>query len=85
MFLFVFLRFGPRFPPMNKAYDVHLQDVGTEVAKEIGIHDIVHRGVYTCLGGPNFETVAELRMLSMVGVDAVGKIILFLNFSYFSL
>lgn len=58
---------------MNAAYDAHLLDVGTQVAKEMGIEDIVHRGVYTCLGGPNFETVAELRMLSMVGVDAVGE------------
>ncbi|XP_043287931.1 purine nucleoside phosphorylase-like isoform X2 [Venturia canescens] len=65
-------RFGPRFPPMNAAYNAHLLDVGTEIAKEMGIDDIIHRGVYTCLGGPNFETVAELRMLSMVGVDAVG-------------
>lgn len=32
----------------------------------------VHEGVYTCLGGPNFETVAELCMLKAVGVDAVG-------------
>ncbi|XP_031825947.1 purine nucleoside phosphorylase isoform X2 [Nomia melanderi] len=65
-------RFGPRFPPMNKAYDKMLLGVGQEVAKEMGIGDIVHEGVYTCLGGPNFETVAELKMLRMVGVDAVG-------------
>ncbi len=25
------------------------------------------------LGGPNFETVAELRMLRVCGVDAVGE------------
>ncbi|EFN84296.1 Purine nucleoside phosphorylase [Harpegnathos saltator] len=66
------LRFGPRFPPMNKAYNVTLRDIGAQVAEEMGISDIVHRGVYTCLGGPNFETVAELKMLRMVGVDAVG-------------
>ncbi|XP_014475820.1 PREDICTED: purine nucleoside phosphorylase isoform X2 [Dinoponera quadriceps] len=65
-------RFGPRFPPMNKAYNVTLMDIGKQVAGEMGISNIVHRGVYTCLGGPNFETVAELKMLRMVGVDAVG-------------
>ncbi|XP_044001272.1 purine nucleoside phosphorylase-like isoform X2 [Aphidius gifuensis] len=65
-------RFGPRFPPMNKAYNKQLLEVGTQVAEEMGISDIIHKGVYTCLGGPNFETVAELKMLSMVGVDAVG-------------
>ncbi|CAL1678565.1 unnamed protein product [Lasius platythorax] len=65
-------RFGPRFPPMNKAYNTVLMEIGRQVAQEMGIDDIVHKGVYTCLGGPNFETVAELKMLRMVGVDAVG-------------
>ncbi|KAH0548725.1 purine nucleoside phosphorylase-like isoform X1 [Cotesia glomerata] len=65
-------RFGPRFPPMNKAYDRELLKVGQEVAEEMGLSDIVHRGVYTCLGGPSFETVAELKMLRMIGIDAVG-------------
>ncbi|XP_076247245.1 purine nucleoside phosphorylase isoform X2 [Calliopsis andreniformis] len=65
-------RFGPRFPPMNKAYNTNLLEIGQQVAEEMGICDIVHKGVYTCLGGPNFETVAELKMLRMVGVDAVG-------------
>ncbi|XP_019866250.2 purine nucleoside phosphorylase isoform X2 [Aethina tumida] len=65
-------RFGPRFPPMNQAYQRELRVDGKEIAKQLGIGDIVHEGVYTCLGGPNFETVAELRMLKMLGVDAVG-------------
>ncbi|XP_076752326.1 purine nucleoside phosphorylase isoform X2 [Xylocopa sonorina] len=65
-------RFGPRFPPMNKAYNIQLLETGQQVAEEMGISDIVHKGVYTCLGGPNFETVAELKMLRMIGVDAVG-------------
>ncbi|XP_044737564.1 purine nucleoside phosphorylase isoform X2 [Chrysoperla carnea] len=65
-------RFGPRFLPMNKAYNSDLIKLGKEVAKELNIADIVKEGVYTCLGGPNFETVAELKMLKLVGVDAVG-------------
>ncbi|KAL0822557.1 hypothetical protein ABMA28_004600 [Loxostege sticticalis] len=65
-------RFGPRFPPMNKAYNLEYRKIAKEVAKEQGIDNIVREGVYTCLGGPNFETVAELNMLKMVGVDAVG-------------
>lgn len=65
-------RFGPRFPPMNKAYDRDLIAEGKKIAKEMGIESQVHEGVYTCLGGPNFETVAELRMFKAWGVDAVG-------------
>ncbi|XP_023936787.1 purine nucleoside phosphorylase isoform X2 [Bicyclus anynana] len=65
-------RFGPRFPPMNKAYNYEFRKIAKEVAKELNIQDIVREGVYTCLGGPNFETVAEINMLKMVGVDAVG-------------
>ncbi|XP_026762443.1 purine nucleoside phosphorylase-like isoform X2 [Galleria mellonella] len=65
-------RFGPRFPPMNKAYNYEYRKLAKEVAKEYNIENIVREGVYTCLGGPNFETVAELNMLKMVGVDAVG-------------
>lgn len=65
-------RFGPRFLPMNKAYNSDLIKLGKEVAKELNIAEIVKEGVYTCLGGPNFETVAELKMLKLVGVDAVG-------------
>ncbi|KAG5889114.1 hypothetical protein JTB14_034172 [Gonioctena quinquepunctata] len=65
-------RFGPRFPPMNQAYDKELIIEAKSIAKEVGLGDNIHEGVYTCLGGPNFETVAELRMLQMVGADAVG-------------
>ena len=43
-----------------------------EVAEDMGIGDRVKEGVYTMLGGPNFETPAELRMLRTCGVDAVG-------------
>ncbi|XP_026730941.1 purine nucleoside phosphorylase-like isoform X1 [Trichoplusia ni] len=65
-------RFGPRFPPMSKAYNLEYRKIAKEIAKELNIDDIVREGVYTCLGGPNFETVAELNMLKMVGVDSVG-------------
>jgi len=32
----------------------------------------VHRGCYAMVAGPNYETPAEVRMLSVMGVDAVG-------------
>jgi len=62
---------------MNKAYNTTLIEIGSQVAEEMGISNTVHRGVYTCLGGPNFETVAELKMLRMIGVDAVGMSFIF--------
>ncbi|CAB3259873.1 unnamed protein product [Arctia plantaginis] len=65
-------RFGPRFPPMSKAYNYEFRKIAKEVAQELNMENIIREGVYTCLGGPNFETVAELNMLKMVGVDAVG-------------
>lgn len=65
-------RFGPRFPPMNKAYDTTLKQHALQIAQDLGIENQVHEGVYTCLGGPNYETVAELRMLKILGVDCVG-------------
>ncbi|XP_014228551.1 purine nucleoside phosphorylase-like [Trichogramma pretiosum] len=65
-------RFGDRFPMMHKAYDRDLLRVCDKVVDEMGMSQIVRKGVYTCLGGPNFETVAEMRALKMLGVDAVG-------------
>lgn len=65
-------RFGPRFPPMNKAYDVTMKKRALKIARDLGIENHMHEGVYTCLGGPNYETVAELRMLKILGVDCVG-------------
>lgn len=65
-------KFGDRFFPMAKAYDKNLRKLAREVARDIGVIKHIKEGVYTCLGGPNYETVAELRMLKMLGVDAVG-------------
>lgn len=65
-------RFGPRFIAMNKAYDVRLRKIAKNIAHGMGIEDFLHEGVYAVVGGPNFETVAELRMLLTCGVDVVG-------------
>ncbi|CAO1406379.1 unnamed protein product [Diamesa serratosioi] len=66
------LRFGPRFPPMNRAYDPELISVAKQISKDMGIERETKCGVYICVGGPNYETVAELRMWKILGVDAVG-------------
>jgi purine-nucleoside phosphorylase len=61
---------GPRFPPMNKAYDPALCRLALRVADGLGIE--LRQGVYVGLGGPAFETPAEVRYLRMIGGDAVG-------------
>ncbi len=63
-------RFGPRFPDMSQAYDLALRQLAREAAIEGGI--ALREGVYAGLGGPNFETPAELRFLRQIGADAVG-------------
>lgn len=57
---------------MGRAYDPALIKTAEDLAGEMGIEKEIHSGVYTCLGGPNYETVAELKMWKMLGVDAVG-------------
>lgn len=64
-------RFGERFPPLAKAYDANLRDLARTVAASIsGL--ILHEGIYVMVGGPSYETGAELRFLRAVGADAVG-------------
>jgi purine-nucleoside phosphorylase len=62
--------FGPRFPDMSQAYDPELRRLVLEVAGQAGL--TLHQGVYVCLGGPSFETPADLRFLRLAGADAVG-------------
>lgn len=61
---------GPRFPSMNNAYDPQLRALAKRIALEAGIP--THEGVYICLAGPNFETLADIRFLRLIGADAVG-------------
>jgi len=63
-------RLGPRFPDMSAAYDPVLCDALRTAAKETGVD--LKEGVYTGLAGPSYETPAEIRMLAVLGGDAVG-------------
>ncbi|XP_076470181.1 purine nucleoside phosphorylase-like [Babylonia areolata] len=65
-------RFGPRFPAMSDAYDKKLRDLTKTIGKEMGFESFLREGVYICLVGPNYETVAEARFLKQIGVDACG-------------
>ncbi len=33
----------------------------------------LHQGVYAMVGGPQYESPAEVRMLKVIGTDAIGK------------
>lgn len=62
--------FGPRFPDMAQVYDPALQAIQRTAAAAAGI-DLAD-GVYAGVPGPQFETPAEVRMLRVLGADAVG-------------
>ncbi|XP_063910355.1 purine nucleoside phosphorylase-like [Zophobas morio] len=64
-------RFGPRFVALNEGYNPKMIDKAKALAEKLGMKG-VHEGVYVCVGGPNFETVAEVRALKILGADAVG-------------
>ncbi len=61
---------GPRFPGMVHTYDGDLRHLAKQVAQENAI--TLREGVYIGLSGPMFETPAEVRMLRLLGADAVG-------------
>ncbi len=61
---------GERFPDMTRAYDRELLDLGYRCAQRLGLD--VWQGVYAAVKGPSFETPAEIRMLRLLGADAVG-------------
>jgi purine-nucleoside phosphorylase len=61
---------GPRFPDMSAAYDAELREALLAVAREHGV--ALRQGVYAGLLGPSYETPAEVRMVRMLGAQAVG-------------
>jgi xanthosine phosphorylase len=61
---------GPRFPSLRDAYDPALLDALRGSARDLGI--ALSEGVYLAVGGPSFETPAEIRAFRVMGADAVG-------------
>lgn len=58
---------------MSNAYDVKLRKLTKTVARDLGYNSFIREGVYTMLGGPSFESIAEGRMLRLLGGDAAGE------------
>jgi purine-nucleoside phosphorylase len=61
---------GVRFLDMLHAYDPSLRALAHQVAQRNGFS--VQEGVYAMVGGPTYETMAEIRFLQRAGADAVG-------------
>ncbi|MCM8748461.1 purine-nucleoside phosphorylase [Thermomicrobiaceae bacterium CFH 74404] len=61
---------GIEFVPMRDAYDPELRALARQVASELGLP--MREGVYAMVAGPSYETSAELRMLRLLGAQAVG-------------
>jgi len=61
---------GTRFPDASEIYNRELRNTALQVAQE---HNITLReGVYGWWSGPVYETPAEIRMIRILGGDAIG-------------
>lgn len=61
---------GPRFPDMSQPYNREMIMQGLAIAKDKEIR--AHEVVYVAAPGPNLETKAEYRYMSIIGGDIVG-------------
>jgi purine-nucleoside phosphorylase len=59
-----------RFPDMTDAYDPGLRRIMRTTAERLKIP--LREGVYVGLLGPSYETPSEVKMLRLLGADAVG-------------
>ena len=62
--------FGPRFPDGTEIYTKSLRKRAHEAAENLGFE--LRDGIYAWWTGPSYETPAEIRMIRMLGADAVG-------------
>jgi purine-nucleoside phosphorylase len=60
----------PRFPDMTHPYDEGISALAQKAAQDESIE--LATGVYAGVLGPSYETPAEVRMLGVLGADAVG-------------
>lgn len=63
-------KLGPRFPDMSMPYDKSLRDIAFKCSENLHINLV--EGTYIMLTGPSYETPAEVRMVRILGADAVG-------------
>lgn len=63
-------RFGPRFLNMSEPFSNTMISIAKTIAKRLKI--TVQDGIYLGLQGPTFETLAEYKMVKILGADCVG-------------
>ncbi len=61
---------GPRFPDASDIYTEELRIKVKTYAKDLAIP--LEEGVYAWWSGPSYETPAEIKMIRLLGADAVG-------------
>ncbi|RJP57560.1 MAG: purine-nucleoside phosphorylase [Ignavibacteriales bacterium] len=61
---------GVRFPDATEVYSMRLREIAKDIAKDLGI--TLREGVYAWWTGPMYETPAEIKMIRVLGGDAVG-------------
>jgi len=61
---------GAHFVDLSEVYSRRLREKFRAAAQELGV--ILHEGVYAAMLGPQYETPAEVRMVQVLGADAVG-------------
>lgn len=62
--------FGEMFPDLTGAYDPELRKLALRICRKKKIP--VHEGIYVAVGGPTYETQAEIRAFRILGGDVVG-------------
>ena len=61
---------GPRFPDMSKIYNDRLIEITENCGEKLNLE--LKKGVYYMTSGPCYETPAEIKMIRILGGDAVG-------------
>ena len=62
--------FGTMFSDMADAYDPALSRALLSVCRKRKV--VAHQGVYVAVGGPSYETAAEIKAFRILGGDVVG-------------
>lgn len=60
----------PRFVDLSETYDLNARNLFQDAAQKHQLSLV--SGVYAAVPGPHYETPAEVKMLQLLGADAVG-------------